>query len=294
MQFSGELNIFNAYMHYSQQQKKDAKNRYLVAKFERLVDQINDLYRYSVSKDRILRENRWNEWVQLKNLETQRYLSVEQAVEKIKKIISVKHCNAQIRENRRTMRVNRQENAGYCDILTNILFAYCDLKPNLTVPYLEEYSFYSDSDLQSLQKAVAALAKYVNINQRYTVEQTVIRLDLTKDTEREISSHFLHNEFFDIFVEERSEKTIRIKKQEKRRRPEQNQVTPQAELAAKRLEEQQKADEQKKKDEAAAAAAANSKGRYKKPKKYKNDGKELSGNSNGDASTLKIEAEKKA
>lgn len=42
------------------------------------------------------------------------------------------------------------------------------------------------------------------------MEKKTIKLDLTKDTQKEISKYFLENEFFEIQVEERTEKSIKI------------------------------------------------------------------------------------
>jgi hypothetical protein len=36
---------------------------------ENMIEKINDLYRYTITKDKILRESRWNEWVQIINKE---------------------------------------------------------------------------------------------------------------------------------------------------------------------------------------------------------------------------------
>ena len=89
IQFSGELNIFNLYLRYMHLEKRDEFEEHQLAKYRQMVADINNLYKYSLSKDRILRETRWNEWVSLVNLETQRYLSVEQAADKLNKIKNI-------------------------------------------------------------------------------------------------------------------------------------------------------------------------------------------------------------
>jgi hypothetical protein len=61
---------------------------------DNFIEKINDLYRYTITKDKILRESRWNEWVQIINKEEQMYLNVDQALKKIKKIKSYQNYNS--------------------------------------------------------------------------------------------------------------------------------------------------------------------------------------------------------
>jgi hypothetical protein len=69
IQYSGELNIFHNYLYYIFKQDKDDFDWIMLKTFERLVAGVNDLYRYTITKDKVLRESRWNEWVQIINKE---------------------------------------------------------------------------------------------------------------------------------------------------------------------------------------------------------------------------------
>ena len=65
---------------------------------ERLITKINDLYRYSLTKDIVLKEYRWNKWVKIVNEEQKRYLSCGQAMEKVSRIINSRVENYRIFE----------------------------------------------------------------------------------------------------------------------------------------------------------------------------------------------------
>jgi hypothetical protein len=67
-----------------------------------------------------LRETRWNEWVTLVNLETQRYLSVEQATDKLNKIKNIKVYNLGKDLSHELTPEEREENDSLVDLIVRI------------------------------------------------------------------------------------------------------------------------------------------------------------------------------
>jgi hypothetical protein len=87
--------------------KRSLRDKTLLTQLEYLLDKVNDLYRYSLSKERIMEETRQNEWVQTINREEDKYMTIEDARKKLDKIKSYQFYNDLIR---RLKKEKNQEN----------------------------------------------------------------------------------------------------------------------------------------------------------------------------------------
>jgi predicted CopG family antitoxin len=103
-----------------------------------------------------LRETRWNLWVSLVNLETQRYLSVEEATDKLKKIKNIKVYNLGKDLSRELDSKDKEENDSLVDLIVRIP---CP-KKNKVVPYLQEFGNLTEDEIQNFERAIKAIENY--------------------------------------------------------------------------------------------------------------------------------------
>ena len=128
---------------------------------EKMVQEINDLYRYTLTKEKILRESRWNEWVQIVNKEEQMYLSVKQALVKIKKIKAYHKYNSLMQKTsdeltEKDKKENNTPKYFFCYFMTPFYGFLCD-KHNKVVPYYEEYGHYTKNEFANYEEAIICL-----------------------------------------------------------------------------------------------------------------------------------------
>lgn len=189
---------FKVYVLESQLRRLESRYRdgALMEQLEHLLDQINDLYRYSLSKERILDETRQNEWVQTVNREEDRYMSVDEARLKLEKIKQYQALNRVIRENRRTRapdQIDRDENNTWGYFLCYFLLPCIGCsreKRNEFIEYHEQYGRWETSKLLNLEVAVSNLEMLLEQNPQFQIQDRRLTVQTLEG--------FQESEFFDI------------------------------------------------------------------------------------------------